>query len=78
MPFEPEPKRVMPSSVDFSAIDPEVYFLHVAMNPQVHFDLAKEFADPLLPDRGTYEPIDLTIFIRQVTENLQELIDGIE
>lgn len=70
-----EHKGVMPSSVDFSAIDPEVYFLHVAMNPQVHFDLAKEFADPLLPDRGTYEPIDLTIFIKDVRGNLQQLLD---
>ncbi len=70
-----EHKGVMPSSVDFSAIDPEVYFLHVAMNPQVHFDLAAEFADPLLPDRGTYEPIDLTIFIKDVRGNLQQLLD---
>lgn len=72
-----EHKGVMPSSVDFSAIDPEVYFLHVAMNPQVHFDLAAEFADPLLPDRGTYETIDLTIFISDVRKNLQDLLDGL-
>lgn len=70
-----ESKSVMPSSVDFSAIDPEVYFLHIATNPQCHFDLAKEFADPLLPDRGTYEPIDLTIFIKDVRGNLQQLLD---
>jgi len=72
-----EHKSVMPSSPDFSAIDPEVYFLHVAMNPQAHFDLAKEFADPLLPDYGTYEPIDLTIFIKDVRGNLQEMIDNL-
>ena len=72
-----ESKSVMPSSVDFSAIDPEVYFLHIATNPQCHFDLAKEFADPLLPDRGTYEPIDLTVFLTDTRNELQDLIDGL-
>jgi hypothetical protein len=72
-----EHKGVMPSSPDFTAIDPLVYFLHVGMNPQAHFDLAKEFADPLLPDYGTYEPVDLTIFIKDVRGNLQEMIDNL-
>lgn len=72
-----ESKSVMPSSADFSEIDPLVYFLHTALNPQAHFDLSAEFADPLLPDRGTYEPIDLTIFIKEVRGNLQDLIDGL-
>lgn len=72
-----EHKSVMPSSVDFSVIDPEIYFNHIATNPQAHFDLAKEFADPLLPDRGTYEPIDLTIFLSDVHGELTDLIGGL-
>ena len=70
-------KGVMPSSPDFTAIDPLVYFYHVGMNPQAHFDLAKEFADPLLPDHGTYEPIDLTIFLKDVHCELTNLIGGL-
>jgi hypothetical protein len=70
-------KGVMPSSPDFSEIDPLVYLYHIGMNPQAHFDLAKEFADPLLPDRGTYEPIDLTIFLSDVRGELKDLIDGL-
>lgn len=77
MSFESKPKGVMPSSVDFTAIDPEVYFLHVAKNPQVHFDLAAEFADPLFPDGGTRETIELTAFVSSVERNLQDLIDGL-
>ena len=72
-----ESKSVMPSSPDFSAIDPEIYFLHVAKNPQAHFDLAWEFADPLYPDGGTRETPELTAFISSVERNLQDLIDGL-
>lgn len=72
-----EHKGVMPSHSAYGPIATEVYLNHVATNPQVHFDLAKEFADPLLPDYGTYEPIDLTIFIKDVRGNLQEMIDNL-
>jgi hypothetical protein len=72
-----EHKGVMPSSPDFSAIDPEVYFLHIAMNPQCHFDLAAEFADPLFPDHGTRETPELTAFISSVERNLKDLLDGL-
>lgn len=71
-----ESKSVMPSSVDFSAIDPEVYFLHVAMNPQAHFDTYQEYADPFLPGevRRTHE---LNAFTQTVRDNLQQLLDDL-
>lgn len=73
---EHKPKGVMPSSADFSAIDPEVYFLHVATNPQVHFDLAKEFADPFIPGE-VRRSLELNAFTQGVRDNLQTLIDGL-
>lgn len=69
-----ESKSVMPSSVDFSVIDPEIYFNHIATNPQVHFDTAHEFADPFIPSevRRTHE---LNAFTAMVRDNLQQLLD---
>ena len=72
-----ESKSVMPSSVDFSAIDPEVYFLHIAMNPQAHFDLSREFADPLFPEADLRPTLELNAFVATVRANLQDLLDGL-
>lgn len=69
-----EHKSVMPSSPDFSAIDPEVYFLHIAMNPHVHFDLAKEFEDPFVPGE-VRRTLELNAFTQGVRNNLQQLLD---
>jgi len=71
-----EHKGVMPSSVDFSAIDPEVYFLHVAMNPQVHFDTRQEYADPFLPGE-VRRTLELNAFTATVRDNLQQLLDDL-
>lgn len=64
----------MPSSVDFSVIDPEIYFNHIATNPQVHFDLAKEFEDPFVPGE-VRRTLELNAFTQGVRENLQQLLD---
>ena len=71
-----EHKGVMPSSPDFSAIDPEVYFLHVATNPQVHFDTAHEFEDPFVPGE-VRRSLELNAFTQGVRENLQQLLDDL-
>lgn len=69
-------KGIMPSSVDFSAIDPEIYFLHVATNPQCHFDLAAEFGDGLMPGEVIRTP-ELNAFTQSVRDNLQQLLDDL-
>ena len=71
-----ESKSVMPSSVDFSVIDPEIYFNHIATNPQVHFDTAHEFEDPFVPGE-VRRSLELNAFTQGVRENLQQLLDDL-